>query len=182
MSRIGKTPVYLPDSVSVDVNESSVIVKGPKGDLSLQLHPNVSVEKKEEEGKEFLKITVQDEKMDAAIWGTFRSHLNNMVRGVSEGWVKSLELNGVGYRMSISGQKLKISVGFSHDIDYELPQGVIGTVEENVLTITGVDKETVGHVAAEIRAFKKPEPYKGKGFRYTDEVIRRKVGKAAKVE
>ena len=183
MSRIGKKPIYLPSGVLVKITEDSVNVKGPKGESTLVLHAKVIVaEKVNDEGSAYLEVTVKNPDEDSAIWGTMRSLLEGMVKGVTEGWTKTLELNGVGFKMNVSGQTLKMSLGFSHDIEYVLPEGIAGTIEGNILTIFGIDKMLVGKVASEIRALKKPEPYKGKGFRYTDELVRRKVGKAAKTE
>lgn len=183
MSRIGKKPVLLPSGVSVTITDGKVSVKGPKGESHLDLHPSALLEqKKTEEGADYLEVTVKDAKADSAIWGTMRSLIQGMVIGVTEGWSKSLELNGVGFKMNVSGKKLNMRLGFSHEIDYILPEGIEASIEGNVLTISGISKMLVGKVAAEIRAFKKPEPYKGKGFKYTDEIIRRKVGKAAKTE
>ncbi len=183
MSRIGKKPVYITNGVSVTVTDTDVTVKGPKGELKRLLTPQVHIEqKKTEEGNEYLEVTVQDEKNNKAIWGTIRAHLENMVKGVSEGWTKELELNGVGFKMNLQGKKLVLSLGFSHEIEYMITDGIDASIEGNILTISGTDKELVGKTASEIRAFKKPEPYKGKGFRYTDEIIKRKAGKAAKAE
>lgn len=181
MSRIGKKPVALPQGITATVADATVTVKGPKGELSLTVHPHARVELRDEEGVSALYVNVNDpEKDDRAIWGTMRALLAQMVTGVSVGFSKSLELNGVGFKMSANGNKLTFSLGFSHDIAYELPSGVSAKIENNVLTLSGVDAQAVGRAAAEIRAFKKPEPYKGKGFRYTDEIVRRKAGKAAK--
>ncbi len=183
MSRIGKTPINLPAGVTITVNDQSVDVKGPKGTMNLVLHPQVSVtERTNEDSTTSLLVTLKEEGEDRAVWGTMRSLLNGMVKGVTDGWSKSLELNGVGFKMNLSGQTLKLSLGFSHDVEYKLPAGITGTLEGNVLTIAGIDKQLVGVTASEIRSMKKPEPYKGKGFKYTDEVLRRKVGKAAKGE
>ena len=183
MSRIGKKPVFLPAGVSVVITEGKADVKGPKGEMSLAVHPQALLtQKTNDEGADYVEVTVKDEKADSAIWGTMRSLLEGMVVGVTEGWSKTLELNGVGFKMNLSGQNLKMSLGFSHEVNYVLPEGITGAIEGNALTISGIDKMLVGKVAAEIRAFKKPEPYKGKGFKYSDEVIRRKVGKAAKSE
>jgi len=183
MSRIGKKPIYLPDSVTVTVADGVATVKGPKGELTRQMHEAVSVEtKQDDEGKTYLAVKVKDVAEDTAIWGTFRAHFANMVHGVTEAWSKQLELNGVGFRMNVAGKTLKMSLGFSHEVVYELPEGIEATVEGNVLTIAGINKDVVGKVAAEIRALKKPEPYKGKGFRYTDEQIIRKAGKTAKAD
>jgi large subunit ribosomal protein L6 len=181
MSRIGKKPVVLPQGITATVADAAVTVKGPKGELTLAVHPHAHVVLRDEEGVSALHVSVDDpEKDDRAIWGTMRALLAQMVSGVSEGFQKSLELNGVGFKMNLNGNKLTFSVGFSHDITYELPAGVSAKIEGSVLTLAGADAQAVGRVAAEIRAFKKPEPYKGKGFRYTDEIVRRKAGKAAK--
>lgn len=184
MSRIGKTPIYLPEGVTITVTGSSVALKGPKGELARTFPESVRVQQETDEaGKAFLAVSIDEAQGGTpALWGTARAHVANIVHGVKEGWAKSLELNGVGFKMNVSGQTLKMSLGFSHEVIYNLPQGITGTIEGNVLTVSGVDRELVGKVASEIRAFKKPEPYKGKGFRYTDEIIRRKVGKAAKSE
>ena len=183
MSRIGKTPIKLPAGVTITVANHLVEAKGPKGTISLALHPQVSVaQEKKEDGTDVLLLTLTEGSEDRAVWGTMRSLLNGMVKGVTEGWSKSLELNGVGFKMNLSGQTLKMSLGFSHDVEYKLPAGIAGSIDGNVLTLSSVDKQLVGQTASEIRSLKKPEPYKGKGFKYTDEVLRRKVGKAAKGE
>ena len=181
MSRIGKKPVQLPSGITATVADATVTVKGPKGELSLTLHPHAHVVLRNEEGVSELHVSVDDpEKNDRPIWGTMRALLAQMVEGVSTGFSKSLELNGVGFKMSANGNKLTFSLGFSHDVTYELPAGVVAKIENNVLTLSGTDAQAVGRAASEIRAFKKPEPYKGKGFRYSDEIIRRRAGKAAK--
>lgn len=174
--------IELPSGVTVDVQADAVVVKGSKGELSQAISDRFTFEVRDEDGKQVLEVGVKDLETDRPMWGTMRAILANMVKGVSEGWSKSLELNGVGFRMDVKGSKLNMRLGFSHEIDYDLPEGIEATIENNILTISGIDRQKVGQVAAEIRAFKKPEPYKGKGFRYTDEVIRRKVGKAAKTE
>lgn len=182
MSRIGKKPVYIPEGVTVTVEGENITVKGPKGEMTRSLDPRVSVAEKEDDaGKAYIETSVTTME-NSAIWGTIRSHIANMVDGVVNEWSKKLELNGVGFKMNVQGKKLVMSLGFSHEIEYALPEGINATIEGNVLTISGVNKEVVGKVAAEIRAFKKPEPYKGKGFRYTDETIIRKAGKSAKGE
>ena len=184
MSRIGKKPVFLPKDVTATVADTSVIVKGPKGELTLPLHPHAKVASStDEDGRARLDVTVADpDNEDRAIWGTMRALLAQMVKGVTEGYSKSLELNGVGFRMNVQGNTLVCSLGFSHEVRYALPAGLTAKVDNNVLTLASADAQLVGRVAAEIRALKKPEPYKGKGFKYTDEVIRRKAGKAAKSE
>jgi large subunit ribosomal protein L6 len=182
MSRIGKKPVFLPSGVTAEVKGREVVVKGPKGTLSLMLHPNAMVAQSAgDDGLARLDVTVLDpEKNDRALWGTMRALLQQMVKGVTEGYMKSLELNGVGFKMNLKGKGLLFSLGFSHDVEYELPEGVQATIEGNTLKLSGIGAEAVGRAAAEIRALKKPEPYKGKGFKYSDEIIRRKAGKAAK--
>ncbi len=181
MSRIGKKPVFLPAGVTATVANESVVIKGPKGELLLKLHPHAQVAVTDDEGKTRVDVTVNDpESEDRAVWGTMRALLAQKVKGVTEGYTKTLELNGVGFRMNVQGQVLVCALGFSHEVRYELPLNLEAKVDNNILTLTSNDAELVGRVAAEIRALKKPEPYKGKGFKYTDEVIRRKAGKAAK--
>lgn len=177
MSRIGKQPVVVPDGVEVKLNENILIVKGIKGELTQEIHPSVAIEQKDNE----ILVTVKkpDEKSQRALWGLFRKLIYNMVIGVSEGFTKQLEVNGVGFKAVIEGKVLNLQLGFSHPINYSFPEDIDIVVEKNLITITGPDKQKVGQAAAEIRAFKKPEPYKGKGIKYIDEIIRRKVGKAA---
>lgn len=184
MSRIGKKPVTLPPGVTVSMVGTTVTLKGPKGELSLVLHPHAAVtQAATDDGKNVLEVTVLDpEREDRAIWGTMRAILASLAKGVSEGYTKALELNGVGFKMNVQGTTLNLSLGFSHDVTFPLPAGVSAKIEGNILTLTGADAQTLGQAAAEIRALKKPEPYKGKGFRYTDEIIRRKAGKASKSE
>ena len=182
MSRIGKTTIAIPSGVTVEIAGSQAIVKGPKGELSMSVVPGIVIEQQQtEDGANVIVVSVQNEEL-GAMWGTTRALLMNMVTGVTEGWSKSLELNGVGFRMDLKGSTLTFRLGFSHEIDYPLPEGIEATIENNILKIAGIDRQLVGQVAAEIRGFKKPEPYKGKGFRYTDEIVRRKAGKAAKSE
>lgn len=184
MSRVGKKPIIIPANVEVTVAGQKVSVKGPKGELSRDINPIVSVQIQDgTEGKEVL-VSVKNEtdKYERAQWGTARAVIANLVQGVCEEFQKQLEVNGVGYRVSISGQKLVLNVGFSHPVEFELPAGIKGVVENNVITISGADRETVGETAARIRKVRKPEPYKGKGIKYIDEVIRRKAGKAAKAD
>lgn len=183
MSRIGKKPVYLPAGVTATVGDESVVIKGPKGELMLKLHPHAQVAVTDDAGKTRVDVTVNDpESEDRAVWGTMRALLAQKVMGVTDGYSKVLELNGVGFRMNLQGQVLVCALGFSHEVRYDLPVGVEAKVENNLLTLTSTDAELVGRVASEIRSLKKPEPYKGKGFKYSDEIIRRKAGKAAKGE
>lgn len=183
MSRVGKKTIYIPANVEFSIKEDGeIIVKGPKGELKMMLNPLVKVGQKDEDGQKVLDLTVEnpENKAEKAIWGTMRSNIANMVIGVTESFSKSLEVNGVGYRVELQGSKLELNVGYSHSVYFELPSDVSATVEKNVITLTSIDKQAVGEAAANIRKIRKPEPYKGKGIKYTDEVIRRKAGKAAK--
>jgi large subunit ribosomal protein L6 len=176
MSRVGKQPVILPSGVEVAIDEAKIEVKGPKGALSRELHPLVRVS--QEDGK--LTVSPAEDSLKArGLWGLFRSLINNMVLGVSQGYTRVLEINGVGYRAEIAGDTLKLTLGFSHPVEFKLPEGITASVEKNtVITLSGIDKELLGQTAATIRAFRPPEPYKGKGIKYAEETIRRKVGKA----
>ncbi len=182
MSRIGKKPVTIPNGVTVTQNGQTISVKGPKGELTIDLHGHASVtQSTNEDGASILDVTVRDgDREDRAIWGTMRALVAQMVKGVTEGYTKALELNGVGFKMNLQGSTLVMALGFSHEVRYDIPKEVTAKIEGNVLTLGSANMAMLGQVAAEIRAFKKPEPYKGKGFRYTDEVIRRKAGKASK--
>lgn len=175
MSRIGKLPITVPSGVTITVDSATgVTVTGPKGSLTQFALPHVAI--KVEDG--VATVTREnDEAVARANHGLMRALLNNMVTGVTKGFEKKLELNGVGYRVSGGGQALNMSLGFSHPVDYKAPEGVQLAVEKNLITVSGIDKQKVGQVAAEIRALKKPEPYKGKGIKYVDEVILRKAGK-----
>ena len=178
MSRVGKKPLTIPDKVDLKVEDGVILVKGPKGELSLVLHPRVELKIEDNE----LTVTVKnpEDVKDKALWGLFRRLIGNLVTGVTEGFEKKLEINGVGYRASAAGKILKLEVGFSHDVNFEIPEGIDVNLEKNIITISGIDKQLVGEVAASIRRVRKPEPYKGKGIKYVDEIIRRKAGKAAK--
>lgn len=177
MSRIGKKPINIPDNVEVKIEPDYVRVKGPKGELSQKIHPKIKVEKQDKE----LVLTVSnpEEKADKSLWGLFNRLINNMVIGVTQGFEKKLEAVGVGFKVSLQGQKLILNLGFSHPVEFTLPKGINASVEKNTITISGIDKQQVGEIAAQIRRIKKPEPYKGKGIRYVDEVIKKKVGKTA---
>lgn len=177
MSRIGKLPIKIPSGVTITVDPDVITVNGAKGSLTQFTMPGVTVK---QEGDEILVTRIDDQAQHRAKHGLMRSLVNNMVVGVSQGFEKKLELNGVGYRMSVAGNVVKMSLGFSHEVNYTLPQGITATVEQNVLTISGISKQQVGQVAAEIRALKKPEPYKGKGLKYVGERIIRKSGKSGK--
>lgn len=175
MSRIANAPVAIPKGVEANISASQISVKGGKGSLDLALHNLVGVEQDGEE----LKVSAKDDSREAgALAGTFRSLINNMVVGVSEGFEKKLELQGVGYRAKASGKSINLTVGYSHPIDYKLPEGVTAeTPSQTEIVISGADKQKVGQVAAEIREFRPPEPYKGKGIRYVDERVYRKEAK-----
>lgn len=177
MSRIGKQTIQLPAGVTATLNDQVLTVKGPKGELTRVLHPTITVTI----GDGVMNVTVSkpEEKTHRSLWGTFAAHLKNMVIGVTKGFEKKLEVNGVGYRVALQGTNLKLEVGYTNPVLYSVPQGVIATVEKNVITLTSADKELLGGTAAEIRAVRKPEPYKGKGIKYQDEVLRTKAGKAA---
>lgn len=177
MSRLGKLPIKLPESVQARLEDGFVIIKGPKGELRTELKREVKVEIKD--SQIVTSITNLKSKKEKALWGLVRSLINNMVVGVEQGFVKKLEINGVGFKAQITGQKLVLNVGFSHLVEFALPEGISGQVEGNIITISGIDKQLVGDVAAQIRKIRKPEPYKGKGIKYIDEVIRRKESKAA---
>ena len=175
MSRVAKNPISLPKGVDINISGQQVSVKGPKGAMQLNLHPTVGM--KEEDGV----ITVQPQNDSAmAMAGTMRSLLNNIVIGVTTGFEKKLSLVGVGYRAQAAGKKLNLTLGFSHPVEYDLPDGVeVETPSQTEIIVRGTDKQQVGQVAAEIRAFRPPEPYKGKGVRYADEHVVRKEAKKA---
>lgn len=178
MSRIGKKLISFPKGVEVKIEQAFVLVKGPKGELKEAIHPRVSIVLENNE----LKITVKNPelKSDKALWGLYGSLVKNMIMGVTVGFEKKLEINGVGYKAALSGEKIVLNLGFSHPVDFPLPKGIAAGIDKNVISISGIDKRLVGAVASELRALKPPEPYKGKGIKYVDEVIIRKAGKAAK--
>ncbi|MBU6447907.1 50S ribosomal protein L6 [Patescibacteria group bacterium] len=178
MSRIGKKPIQLPSGVSAEMKNGSFNVTGPKGSLEITVHPKVSVSIAD--GQVNVDVKNHDNKTERALWGLTRSLLANAVSGVVSGYEKKLEINGVGFRGTVAGSKINLSLGFSHPVEVEVPKGLSATIEKNIITITGIDKQQVGEFAANIRALKKPEPYKGKGIKYVDEVIRRKAGKVVK--
>jgi large subunit ribosomal protein L6 len=174
MSRLGKQPIQIPDGVEITLSDKEAVVKGSKGTLAVRLSKKVTV--KQEEKALILSIANPD---DGAMWGTTWSNLKNAIEGVSQGFEKKLEINGVGFRANAQGKKLVMNLGFSHQVEMEAPEGIEFSVEKNLITVSGYDKQKVGQFAAEIRAKKKPEPYKGKGIKYIDEHIRRKAGKKA---
>jgi large subunit ribosomal protein L6 len=175
MSRIANNPVQIPTGVEVTLGAGTLSIKGSKGNLSIQVHDAVAISQEEN----VLKFSTNTQgKKSVALSGTFRSIVSNMVEGVSTGFSKELTLIGVGYRAKIEGRKLNLSLGFSHPVLFEIPEGIdIEMPNQTVIVIKGVDKQLVGQVAANIRAFRPPEPYKGKGVRYTDEYVKRKDAK-----
>lgn len=175
MSRVAKNPIAVPKGVDIKIAGRRVDVKGPKGALSLDLHPAVDLEQDDNE----IRVTWSKDK-DVAMAGTFRALVNNMVTGVSEGFQKKLTLVGVGYRAQAQGNSVNLNLGYSHPIDYSVPEGItVETPSQTEIVISGCDKQAVGQVASEIRAFRPPEPYKGKGVRYSDERVVRKEAKKA---
>lgn len=177
MSRIGKQPVILPEGVSAKLENGVLNVKGPKGSLETELHGFVRVKITDSE----VLVTVQNpkDKNQSALWGLFRNLIQNMVLGVTQGFTKELEINGVGYKAAVTGSNLVLNVGYSHPKEFHIPEGIEIVVNKNIITISGIDKQKVGQIAAEIRKIRPVEPYKGKGIKYIDEQVRRKVGKAA---
>jgi len=175
MSRVGQSPVQMPDGVSVAISGTTVSVKGKLGELSVELTDDVTVA--EVDGA-IVVNPVDDSQQARAMWGTARSRINNLVQGVSEGFTKKLEITGTGYRAQVQGQNLVLQLGFSHDVQYPIPQGIkIVCPDQTHVEISGSDKQQVGQVASEIRGYRPPEPYKGKGVRYEGEYILRKEGK-----
>lgn len=178
MSRIGKMPIAIPAGVTVTIAENNhVTVKGPKGTLERTLPAAMTIK---QEGAEVIVTRPDDQKQNKALHGLTRTLINNMVVGVTEGYSKTLEINGVGYRANKAGKVLELALGYSHPINMPDPEGITTSVENNIIKIEGIDKEKVGQHAAEIRGKRGPEPYKGKGIKYTTEHIRRKVGKTGK--
>ena len=177
MSRIGKQPVQLPDKVQITLDGDTINVKGPKGNLDRKLHPAIEIDLSD---KELNVKTDTSDKKKVALQGLFRSLIFNMVHGVTQGYEKKLVLSGIGYRAETKGSSLVLNVGYSNPVDFALPDGVSAAVEKNVeVTLTSIDKELLGQAAANIRAIRPPEPYKGKGIMYADERIIRKAGKTA---
>lgn len=176
MSRIGKQPIIIPEGVEVKVDGGLILVKGKKGELMQKLLPEISVEIKDK--TIFLKESAKT-KESSALWGTLRALIANMIEGVSKGFEKRLIIEGIGYRASMSGNKLVLNLGFSHPIEMTAPKDTEFKLEKNTIIISGPDKQVIGQIAANIRAKRKPEPYKGKGIRYDNEIIRKKTGKKA---
>lgn len=177
MSRVGSQPIDLPNGVSVSVAGGTITANGPKGSLKQPIARGVKIETTNDQ---VIVNRLSDEPVLRARHGLIRSLIQNMVTGVSVGFERKLEINGVGYRASVQGQELKLNLGFSHNVIYKVPEGVSVSVDANIITLQGIDRQLVGQVSAEIRALKKPEPYKGKGIKYVDEQIIRKSGKSGK--
>jgi len=183
MSRVGKKPILIPAGVEIKIEDHKVTVKGPKGELSQEIRPEIKFELKE--GKIFvspekpLSETKKKAKQIKAFWGLTRALIFNMIKGVTQGYEKQLQMEGLGFRANIEGDILVLKVGFTHPVKIKTPEDIKFSVEKNIITISGIDKELVGQIAAKIRKVKPPEPYKGKGIRYVGEVVRRKVGKKA---
>jgi large subunit ribosomal protein L6 len=177
MSRVGKLPIAIPSGVTITVDDDKITVAGSKGTLEQFTMPAITVK---QEGDQLVVTRDNDEPKVRAKHGLMRALLSNMIVGVSQGFSKKLEINGVGYRVALAGADLKLNLGFSHDVMYKLPAGVTAAVEQNTITVSGISKQQVGQAAAEIRALKKPEPYKGKGIKYEGERIIRKSGKSGK--
>lgn len=179
MSRIGKIPIEIKEGINIDISDDLITVKGPKGELSVMNSPRVKIEIKDNN----IYVTRKtDQKEDKAFHGLYRSLINNMVIGVTEGFSKELEIRGIGYRVAMENNDLVINVGYSHPVTVKKIEGInFSIVDNNFIKVEGIDKQLVGQVAANIRSIRKPEPYKGKGIRYKDEVVIKKAGKTAKV-
>ena len=175
MSRIGKKPVALPKGVTVNVSGGQIAVKGPKGELKRKVPTGVAVKV---EGDKVVATRGDDGRVNRAKHGLIRALVANMVKGVTTGFVRELEINGVGYKAEPKGKSVTFTLGYSHTIDFPLPHGIEAKIEKNRLTLTGVDRELLGETAAKVRSLRPPEPYKGKGIKYVEETIKRKVGKA----
>jgi large subunit ribosomal protein L6 len=174
MSKIGKKIIKIPADVTVNIDGQTLKVKGPKGELVFVISKEVGVKL---EGDQLLLSPAMNTKKTMALWGTSRAIIANLVRGVKEGFEKKLEIEGIGFKAELKGKNLVFNLGFSHQVNFPVPDGINVTVEKNMITVSGISKELVGQAAANIRALKKPEPYKGKGIHYLGEVIRRKAGK-----
>lgn len=177
MSRIGKKPINIPDGIEVKIESGKITFKGKKENKELETHGRVGIQF---ENKQLTFSSLNDEPQSRAFWGTYRALANNIVIGLNDGFTKTLEINGVGYKANVNGKTLELALGFSHPIKYPIPANVDISVDKNTIIIKGSDKQQIGQIAAEIREFRPPEPYKGKGIKYSDEVILRKAGKTSK--
>ena len=178
MSRTGKLPIKIPTGTEVSIEAQEIIVKGKGGTLKRWIHPTVTVTVV---NGEIVVAPVGNARIARALWGTYASHVRNMISGVTTPFVRKLQVEGIGYRAELSGKQIKLSVGFSHPVIIAIPDGITAAIDKNIITVSGADKEQVGEFAASVRATKKPEPYKGKGIRYEGEVVRHKQGKKAAV-
>ncbi len=181
MSRIGRKPLEIPKGVTVSITKDTVSTKGPKGTLSLKRHKDIEIKQaKDEDGKDVVVFERKSEQgpMRAA-HGLMRALVGNMLTGVTKGFERQLEINGVGYKAELKGPKLVLSLGYSHPIEYPLPEGIAAKVDKNMLILTGIDRQALGAAASKIRSYRPPEPYKGKGIKYIEETITRKAGKTA---
>lgn len=178
MSRIGKQLITLPAGVTLTQQDKLVTVKGPKGSIEMTLPEVITL--KSDDKEVTVAVANEEVKEERSLWGTWASHIKNAVDGVTEGFEKKLEVSGVGFKIALQGKTLVLNVGYSHQVEFPIPDDVSISVEKNDITITGINKQRVGQIASEIRAIRKVEPYKGKGIKYSDEVVRRKAGKAAK--
>jgi large subunit ribosomal protein L6 len=179
MSRVGKMPIQIPKGVKVDFNGDLLSVKGPKGELKRSINPKVNLNMENDQ----ILVTVNDDSKESrSFHGLFRALIANMVTGVTDGFERALEIVGVGYRAEVSGRTATFHLGYSHPIVFELPEGIDAAIDKSKITLNGIDKELLGRTAAKIRSFRKPEPYKGKGIKYTDEIIKRKAGKTGAKE
>jgi large subunit ribosomal protein L6 len=181
MSRIGRKPLVIPKGVTVSITGDSVSTKGPKGTLTLKRHKDIDIKQGKDEDKKDVILFERKGNLgpQRAAHGLMRALVNNMLTGVTEGFTRKLEINGVGYKAEVKGPKLVLSLGYSHPIEYDLPEGVSAKVEKNQLTLSGIDRQALGAATAKIRSFRPPEPYKGKGIKYIEETIQRKAGKTA---
>lgn len=177
MSRVGKKPIMIPNGIDVKIDNSMISVSKGKHKIVLDTFQRVKIVL---ENGALVFAPNGDEPKDRAFWGTYRALANNIIEGLDKGFVRQLEINGVGYRAAVKGKILELNLGFSHPINYDIPDGIEMVVDKNILTIKGIDKQQVGQIAANIRKFRPPEPYKGKGIKYVDEVIIRKAGKTSK--
>lgn len=176
MSRVGKRPIDIPANTKVEIKDGSIIVKGPKGQLQKSIYPQIKVEAKD---NQIIVMRPTDSKRHKSLHGLTRNIIFNMIKGVNDGFSKELEIRGTGFRAQVSGKALNLQLGFSHPINFTIPEGIVVEVPKPTqIIVKGIDKEKVGEVAAGVRSFYKPEPYKGKGIRYKDEFVRHKVGKA----
>jgi large subunit ribosomal protein L6 len=177
MSRLGKLPIELSANTQAKLEKGFIVIKGPKGELKQKMVPEIILDIDEK----IIKVSVKnpENKKENSFWGLYRGLIMNMVVGVTEGYERKLEIIGVGYRAAASGNKITLNVGYSHQVVYELPEGISGVVEGNTIRLNGIDKQLIGEVASQIRRIRKPEPYKGKGIKYAGEVIRRKEGKTS---